>query len=189
MKNSTQWLTPALWGAWALYWVVASFNVKRTVQRESALSRAAHFVPLGLAGWLISAPTLSGWLGARWLPRTWTAYEVGVTLVALGLVFAVWARIMLAGNWSGSVTIKEHHNIVQTGPYRFIRHPIYTGLVVAIFGSALARGEWRGLVALAIALVALWRKWRLEERWLEESFGAAYTTYRQSTWALIPFVL
>jgi protein-S-isoprenylcysteine O-methyltransferase Ste14 len=189
MKYFTQGLIPAQWLLWALYWVVASFNVKRTVRRESALSRAAHFVPLGLAGWLLATPTLSGWLGARWLPRTWMGYEVGVTLVALGLAFAVWARIVLAGNWSGSVTLKDHHDIVQTGPYRFIRHPIYTGLVLAFFGSALARGEWRGLVAVAIVVAALWRKWRLEERWLEESFGATYATYRKTTWALIPFLL
>ena len=132
---------------------------------------------------------MSGWLGARWLPRTWTGYEVGVTLVALGLAFSVWARIALGGNWSGSVTLKQHHDIIRTGPYRFIRHPIYTGLVVAFLGSALARGEWRGLVAVAIVVAALWRKWRLEERWLEEFFGPAYADYRRATWALIPFLL
>jgi protein-S-isoprenylcysteine O-methyltransferase Ste14 len=116
-------------------------------------------------------------------------YYTGVALVAFGLLFTVWARVVLGGNWSGSVTLKQHHEIVRTGPYRWIRHPIYTGLVLAFIGSAVARGEWRGVLAVAIVIAALWRKWRLEERWLMESFGTAYADYRKTTWALIPFIL
>lgn len=189
MIDIANWLIPGLWLAWGLYWWQASYGVKRVVRQESVLSRAAHFVPLIVAGVLVGLNSVPGWLGERWIPRSWELYEVGVALVIAGLVFSVWARIVLGGNWSGSVTLKQHHEIIRSGPYRWVRHPIYTGLVLAFLGSAVARGEWRGVLALFIVIAALWRKWRLEERWLAEAFGPAYAEYRQSTWALIPFIL
>jgi protein-S-isoprenylcysteine O-methyltransferase Ste14 len=189
MIKVAEWLIPGLWLAWAAYWWKSAYGVKRVVRQESALSRAAHFVPLGLAGVLLTVKSVPGWLGERWIAQSWVLYFVGVTLVIVGLVFSVWARITLGGNWSGSVTLKHNHEIVRTGPYRWIRHPIYTGLVLAFLGSAVARGEWRGVLALPIVVVALWRKWRLEELWLGEFFGADYANYRETTWALIPFVL
>jgi len=93
-----------------------------------------------------------------------------VLIVAAGLGFTVWARIHLGRNWSGTVTLKQGHEFVRSGPYRYVRHPIYTGLLAAFAGSALARGELRGIVAVAIAFAALWRKLKLEERWLGEAF-------------------
>jgi len=189
MAEYAGWLIPALWLLWGFYWWQASYAVKRAVRRESGLSRAAHFVPLGVAGVLLGMNSFPGWLGTRWIAPSWTTFATGTTLVAVGLLFAIWARVVLGGNWSGSVTLKQNHEIIRSGPYRWIRHPIYTGLVLAFLGSALARGEWRGLLAVLIVVVALWRKWRLEERWLVESFGAAYAEYRRTTWALIPFIL
>jgi protein-S-isoprenylcysteine O-methyltransferase Ste14 len=189
MNEFVPWLIPGLWLSWAFYWWQASFGVKRVVRQESTLSRAAHFGPLGVAAALLSLNSFPGWLGHHWIAPSWTLYYTGVALVAFGLLFTVWARVVLGGNWSGSVTLKQHHEIVRTGPYRWIRHPIYTGLVLAFIGSAVARGEWRGVLAVAIVIAALWRKWRLEERWLMESFGTAYADYRKTTWALIPFIL
>ena len=87
------------------------------------------------------------------------------------------------------MTIKEGHNLVTSGPYAFVRHPIYTGLLLAISGSALAIGEWRAALALALASLALWHKLRLEERWMRRQFGEAYQTYCQKVAALIPFLL
>jgi protein-S-isoprenylcysteine O-methyltransferase Ste14 len=181
-------LIPGLWIAWGLFWLVAARGVKRVARQESFASRAAHLGPLGIAGVLLAAPSVPGWLGERWASATGNVYMVGVALVAAGLVFTVWARITLGGNWSATVTLKHDHEIVRSGPYRWIRHPIYTGLLLAFLGSAIALGEWRGLLALCIAAAAFWRKSRVEERWLEELFGAEYADYRQSTWALIPFL-
>ena len=188
----TDWrepLVPALWVAWGLYWWVAARNTKAVARRESAVSRLAHLVPLATAAILLAAPALPGWLGRRWSAPRLDVYALGVVLVVAGLLFSVWARVVLGGNWSASVTLKHGHRIVRAGPYRWVRHPIYTGLLLALLGSALARGEWRGLVALTLAAAALWRKLRVEERWLVESFGSAYADYRASTWALIPFVI
>ena len=109
-------------------------------------------------------------------------------LVVLGLACSVAGRVLLGNNWSGIVTLKQHHELIRSGPYRWVCHPIYTGLLLAFAGSALARGEWRGVLAVAIASAALWRKLRLEERWLTEEFGPRYLEYRRGTWALIPFV-
>jgi len=183
-------LIGALWIAWAVYWFVASRGVKATRREESPLSRAAHIVPLGVAAWMLWAPQLPGhFLEGRFLPATAATYWTGVVIVVLGLLFAIAARNVLGRNWSGTVTLKENHELIRRGPYRYVRHPIYTGLLLAFAGSAIARGEWRGLVALAIAFIALCRKLKLEERWMIETFGDEYVRYRAEVRALIPFVL
>ena len=182
-------LIPALWMVWGLYWWISAYGVKPAQRREGPVSRAAHIVPLVVAGLLLASPALPGWLGERWLPRSLAAYWGGVACVAMGLALAIWARIELGGNWSGIVTVKEAHEMVQSGPYRMVRHPIYSGLLLAFLGSALPRGEWRGLLAFAIASITLWRKLTLEERWLAEVFGSQYARYRAASWALIPWVL
>ncbi len=131
----------------------------------------------------------SGWMWVQLIGGGWVRYWSAVTLIALGLVFAIWARHALGGNWSGSVTVKEGHELVQDGPYRWVRHPIYTGVLVMILGTGLAAGRVHGLLAFPIALAALWLKSRMEERWMAAQFADRYATYRSRTWALIPFVL
>ena len=180
---------PLLWLAWWAYWYVAAHGVKRVRRRESVRSRLGHILPLVISGLLIALPTLPGWLGQCFLPRSWILYGIGVGVVAAGLGFSIWARRVLGGNWSGTVTLKEDHELIQSGPYRWIRHPIYTGILLGFTGSAIARDEWRGILAVLIAGVALWRKLGLEERWMHEQFGARYDGYRRHTWALIPWVL
>jgi len=128
-------------------------------------------------------------LGERFLPDAPATYWSGFAIVVLGLAFTVWARIVLGRNWSGIVTVKQDHELVTTGPYRWVRHPIYTGLLFAFAGSAIARGEWRGVLAVVIVLAGFWRKLKLEERWMIETFGDAYLRYREKVRALIPFVL
>jgi len=110
-------------------------------------------------------------------------------VAALGLALTVWARMHLGANWSGTVTVKQDHELVRSGPYAWVRHPIYTGLLLMLAGTALALGEWRGVLALLIAFAALWRKLKLEERWMRETFGTAYDDYRRSVKALLPGIL
>jgi len=181
---------PALWLAWCIYWWVAGRDVKPVTRRESAASRAGHILPLVIAVMLLALPSLPyGLLSNRLLSPTHRVFFVGIALVVAGLLFTIWARLYLGRNWSGVVTLKKDHELVRGGPYRFVRHPIYSGLLLAIAGSAVVRGEWRGVLALIIAFVALWRKLRLEERWLGEAFGEQYAAYRAEVAALIPFVL
>ena len=186
-----QYLFPALWFAWAGYWWLLSRNVKASSRQEPLDSRLLHIVPLLLAVlflWLPSAP-LPAVLTIRLMPWAEWEFWVGAALAAAGLLFTAWARIHLGRNWSGIVTVKHDHELITSGPYALVRHPIYTGLLLAFIGSAFARGEWRGVLAVHIVLLALWRKLKLEERWMREQFGAQYDAYGQRVAALIPFVL
>ncbi len=178
----------AMWLSWAAYWWLASRGGKPAERREPLGSRLLHLLPLLLAGWLLWAERVPGpLLNARLFP--WAPWEfwAAALVTATGLLFAVWARVHLGRNWSGTVTIKHEHELVASGPYALVRHPIYTGLLLALIGSAMARGEWRGLLAVLVAWAALWRKLRLEERWMAERFGEQYGAYRKRVPALVPF--
>jgi protein-S-isoprenylcysteine O-methyltransferase Ste14 len=178
---------PALWIAWLLYWSIAALGAKTTLRVESFSSQLSHFVPLVLGVALLTTPHLPfAWLATRFLPRFATWFWLGLTLVVVGLGFSVAARIWLGGNWSGKVTLKQDHELIRSGPYRWARHPIYTGLLVAIIGSAVALGEWRGLIALALITAAFLRKIAVEERFLTRQFGATYARYRAEVPALVP---
>jgi protein-S-isoprenylcysteine O-methyltransferase Ste14 len=180
----------ALWIVWAGYWFVSARGVKDNRRIESAASRASHIIPLMIAAALLFRPALpGGFLSERFVPNTQTTIFTGVAVVAFGLAFSIWARHTLGRNWSGVVTVKQDHELVRSGAYRFVRHPIYTGLLIAFIGMAIARGEWRGIVAVLIVFAALWRKLKVEERFMIETFGDAYLRYRAEVRALIPFVL
>ena len=184
------WFIPALWLVWALYWAAAAVSVKHAARREPLWSRAAHIGPLLVTAWLLCAPQLPWPVLHASLPLAGNAAAwLGTVIAALGLALTVWARVHLGANWSGTVTVKQDHELVRSGPYAWMRHPIYTGLLLMLAGTALALGEWRGVLALLIAFAALWRKLKLEERWMCETFGAAYDDYRRSVKALLPGIL
>jgi len=181
---------PVMWASWVVYWWVASRDVKSPIQRESLRSRLSHIVPLSFAVLLYSSQRVRiPLLAERFWPLTEWSFWIGVFLTAGGLLFTVWARLHLGRNWSGSVTIKKGHELVMSGPYALVRHPIYTGLLLALLGSTLALGDWRAILAFALAAGALWRKLRIEERWMRQQFGDAYQVYSQRVATLIPFVL
>jgi protein-S-isoprenylcysteine O-methyltransferase Ste14 len=185
-----RYLFPALWLGWALYWWAMSLNVKPTVRHESIRSRLLHIVPLAVAMGLLWLPRpLLRLLGERVLPGAAWTFWMGAAATLAGLLFSVLARAYLGGNWSGTVTVKENHELVTSGPYSVVRHPIYTGLLLAIMGSAFARGDLAGVAAVALAFWALWRKLHIEERWMREQFGEEYVAYSQRVAALVPFLL
>ena len=180
-------LFPAMWLSWAAYWRVAARGTKVTERRESWGSRLSHILPLLLAAYLLWADRVPiAFLNApmyAWAPwQFWLAALVA----AAGFAFTAWARIHLGRNWSGTVTIKQGHELITTGPYALVRHPIYTGLLLAFVGTAFARGQWRGPLAIVIAWAALWWKLRIEERWMAEQFGGQYEDYKRQVPALVP---
>lgn len=128
-------------------------------------------------------------LALRILPFNVGALLVGSALLVLGIAFAAWARAHLGTSWSGRGTIKEDHKLIQTGPYGRVRNPIYTGLLVALVGTALTEPRLRGALAVAVYCAAITLKIRTEERLRSEQFGEEYRTYRLRTKALIPFVV
>jgi protein-S-isoprenylcysteine O-methyltransferase Ste14 len=184
-------LVGVLWLVWALYWLVSAAHVKATQRRESAGSRSLHMGPMVLAAVLLAAPHLPDvpLLYERFVPAGAAGAVPGCLLVLAGLALSAWARVHLGSNWSGRVTLKENHELIRTGPYAIVRHPIYTGLLLAIAGTALVRGEWRGLLAVVLMGVSYWRKLRVEERLLSGIFGDSYRRYCESTSALIPYLL
>lgn len=188
------WLFMLMWGGWLTVWNVMARRVKAAAQTESAVSRLRHVVPLLIAAYLLVARVPLPLLNDRFAPLAlWTAV-LGAALTFAGLAFAIWARFLIAGNWSSYVELKREHELIMEGPYRWVRHPIYTGLLLAFVGSALAVGEWRGALsrgALSVAIVAasFWRKLRLEEAIMRRQFGEAYARYAARVPALVPFVL
>jgi protein-S-isoprenylcysteine O-methyltransferase Ste14 len=183
-------LFPAMWLIWCAYWWVASRNVKTTARRESIRSRLLHIVPLALAVILLWSPALPvSPRAVRVLPSAEWPFWVGAVLTLAGLLFTVRARVFLGRNWSGIVTVKEGHELITSGPYGLVRHPIYAGLLLAFIGSALARAEWRGILAVCLAFFSFWRKLRMEERWMREQFGTAYDQYALRVAVLIPYLL
>ncbi|MGO1076737.1 methyltransferase family protein [Inquilinus sp. CA228] len=178
-----------LWVAWWIYWHLAAFGTKPTRRTESVASRLSHILPLVLAVVLFIRPGMAGpALGAPILAYQPGFDIAGALLVAAGLGFAVWARLHLAGNWSGTVTLKQDHELVRSGPYALVRHPIYTGLLLAAVGTVVAIDRWSAVLALALMAAAFLRKIVIEERFMADAFGPAYAAYSRATARLVPFL-
>jgi protein-S-isoprenylcysteine O-methyltransferase Ste14 len=185
-----RWIFPLLWIVFIAFWIVMARSGKAVAERESAYSRLSHYLPLAIAIYLIAAPNVPiAPLSDRFVPLALWPVRFGAALTFLGIAFAIWARIRLAGNWSSDVTLKRDHELMVDGPYRWVRHPIYTGILVALAGTALAVGEWRGVLAVALAFAAFWRKLRIEEALMRRQFGESYARYADRVPALIPFLI
>jgi protein-S-isoprenylcysteine O-methyltransferase Ste14 len=179
-----------MWVGWLVLWRVMAFRVKAAVQSESVPSRLSHFVPLLIAGYLLAAPQVPiPLLDERFAPLAIWPAALGAALTFAGLVFSIWARFVIAGNWSDFVQVKQDHELIVDGPYRWVRHPIYTGLLLMFAGTALAVGEWRGVLAVVVAAAAFWRKLKLEEAVMRHQFGDAYAEYAARVPALVPFLV
>src|SRR5215471_15064420 len=179
----------ALWVAWCAYWLISARDVKAARRRESVASRALHIGPMFIAAVLMAVPRQPfGWLNARFVPETAAIHMLGVILVSAGLGFAVWARVHLGRNWSGEITLKQEHELIRSGPYGLVRHPIYSGMLAAMLGTAIVIGEWRALIALLFFVAAVLRRVSVGQRWLGETFPDDYARYRQEVPALIPFL-
>ena len=184
------YLLPAMWLSYLAYWQVMSTNVKATERRESMSSRLVRLALMVCTIALLWLPFVPfPWLDERFLPSGAWCFWIGAAITGGGLLFSVWARRCLGTNWSQAVTIKEGHELVTSGPYALVRHPIYTGLLLAFAGTAVAVGEWRGLLAVALVSGVLWRKLRLEEKWMRARFGVLYETYSQRVAALVPYII
>lgn len=178
-----------LWLAWLGYWIVAARDVKTTRRREDVATFLLNRVFVVIGALLLVVPHLPlHWLNEGFIPPAIAAYFLGLVMVAAGLGFAVWARVYLGRNWSATVTVKRDHELIRTGPYGLVRHPIYTGLLLALLGTAVGIGEWRGLVAFASFTIGFLFKLKAEERFMSEAFGEEYARYRADVPALIPCI-
>ncbi|MBU6247761.1 MAG: isoprenylcysteine carboxylmethyltransferase family protein [Xanthomonadaceae bacterium] len=180
------------WLVFLLYWAILARHAKAAIRSEPLVLRLLKlWLPL-MIGTVLVLPWRGGedtLLRLRFVPSTLTLSILGAVLVWAGVLLAIWARTTLGRNWSAVVQVKQDHELVERGPYRRVRHPIYTGLLMAFLGTALALGEWRGLLGTAIVGASFWFKLRLEERWMREQFGGRYEAYMQRTKALLPGLL
>lgn len=131
---------------------------------------------------------IPGALATRFVPMSQPIIYTGVALTVIGLALALWGRFYLGGNWSAQVELKRDHQLIRTGPYAIVRHPIYSGFMLAALGTAFVYGELHELLAFVLILIAWTYKSRLEEAFLVEQFGADYDQYRKQVKGLIPFV-
>lgn len=178
---------PVAWIAFLLYWRIRAADTKTTQRVEATAApilRTLVFVIVLLSTTLIPPPLLYYQL---WPVGIWP-FWIGAAVTVGGLLFAVWARRYLGRNWSSSVTIKQDHELITTGPYALVRHPIYTGILTGVLGTAIALSEVRGFIGFVLVLLILWPKLRMEEKWMRSQFGETYADYARHTAALVPYL-
>jgi protein-S-isoprenylcysteine O-methyltransferase Ste14 len=183
---------PVVWITFFIYWRIRASKTKTTQRLEPMSSRILRsFLCLVGVALLILPPT---WLPLPWLYRQlWPigllSFWLGAALTIAGLLFAVSAREYLGSNWSSAVTIKQGHELITTGPYSMVRHPIYTGILIGFLGMAIAMSQVRAFIVLALFFIAFWIKLRREEQFMRSQFGEVYVTYARHTAALVPYLL
>jgi protein-S-isoprenylcysteine O-methyltransferase Ste14 len=177
---------PVVWIFFFLYWQIKAANTKTTQRLEPAASRILRVFIFLIAIVLLSTTRIPlPWLYLQLWPVGFWPFWLGAAVIIAGLLFAVWAREHLGRNWSRSVTIKQGHELITTGPYAVVRHPIYTGVLTGLLGTAIALSQVRGFIVFVLFFLAFWIKLRMEEQWMRSQFGEAYATYAHQTAALV----
>ncbi len=183
----TSLIVSVLWMIFAAVWLIAWLRTKRTQERAPLSSRLLYAVPVMIGSYLLFSKNVAfGWGRVRLYPGNPVLDAIAVFLTALGIGFAIWARFYLGTNWSSAVSVKVGHELIRTGPYTWVRHPIYAGLLLALIGTALQQGKLVDLPALGLFWFGFWIKSRMEEEFMRKTFGEQYVEYRKSTGALIP---
>ena len=176
-----------LWLIFAAVWLIAWARAKRTQERAPLRSRLLYATPVLMGAYLMFSDNIGvGWVRSHIFPRSTLLDVVAISLTALGIGLAIWARFYLGSNWSGAVSVKVGHELIRSGPYTWVRHPIYSGLLLALIGTALEQDRVMALTAVALFWLGFWIKSRMEEQFMRKTFGEQYVEYRKSTGALIP---
>lgn len=175
------------WIVFLVYWAAGALKTRRTVSQESLASRFG-IVSLEILGFvlLFSGAAGIGALGHRLVHQTYALAVTGVALTWIGIALALWARWHLGQYWSARVTLKEGHKLIRTGPYARLRHPIYSGVILAASGGALAIDQWRCVAGVGLIVLGYWIKGRKEESMLAAQFGEAFAEHCRRTGFLIP---
>ena len=171
------------WLIFLLYWATSAREMKKIAHQEApwrGLSILIIFVALLFLQEYV--------FHFDFIPHTAMIEVMGVIFCDLGIAFAIWARRHLGKSWNARPSIQEEHELVTTGPYRFVRHPIYTGVMIAVLGSTLVGGTFWFLIFILFCFELVWRI-RIEERLMLQQFPNQYPDYKKRTKALIPFVL
>jgi protein-S-isoprenylcysteine O-methyltransferase Ste14 len=186
---SAIYLCKLVWVGWSALWLLWALRTKRVQSRLNWSETLTYMVPTATGVYLYFARSgLLHKVGLWWPaipPIPWLMW-LGAAMALAGLLFAVWARLYLGENWSSLVTVKQKHELIRSGPYRFVRHPIYSGILLALVGTGISRRNVWGFLGVALVWFGLLLKARLEERFMVQTFGEQYDDYRRSTGALLP---
>jgi protein-S-isoprenylcysteine O-methyltransferase Ste14 len=187
MKITPTELIFASWLLFGGYWLFAALGAKKPVKTEGVGERFTHIFLMTVGFFMLYGDTFRfGALNHRFLPgESWIAW-VGAVPTAVGVLFAIWARYTIGKEWSGEVQIKENHQLIRSGPYAHIRHPIYTGMLLALIGTAVAVGEYRAILGVVLLLIGFVRKAKKEEIFLASEFGPAFDDHRRHTGFFLP---
>jgi protein-S-isoprenylcysteine O-methyltransferase Ste14 len=175
------WLWNTLMAVWVLLW----FGMKRAKKLETRWEMVQHAVPVVLGFWLLFGHAWRA-LDMKFPPQTQPVLWAGLGLTALGVGTSIWARLSLGANWSGVVTLKKEHELVRKGLYRWIRHPIYTGILVGFIGTAMIRGHLRGWLGFVIVWLTFYFKARREESFLRQEFSDGFEEHARQTGMFLP---
>jgi protein-S-isoprenylcysteine O-methyltransferase Ste14 len=177
-----------LWMGVFAIWAIGAILSRQTIGSHSTVQSRIAVLIVGVSWWLLFGDRFTGALAWRFMPVMDAAIYTGVAFTVAGLGLAVWARFTLGANWGSMIELKQDHQLIRKGPYSIVRHPIYSGFMLASFGTALVEGEWHGLIAFTLIFIAWAYKSRLEDAFLLQQFGSGYADYRKHVKGLIPFV-
>lgn len=177
------------WLLFLLYWIISARRLKPVAERQTRQAAFTYKFPTLLGGLLLWWPDACPGMGTMLYQRPAGLRLLAALICLGGLAVACWARATLAGNWSSNVTLKQNHELIQTGPYRWVRHPIYTGLLLMALGTALLGGRLGSWLGCLLMTLGFWIKLKYEEALLLRHFPDTYPAYQQRVKALVPFLL
>jgi protein-S-isoprenylcysteine O-methyltransferase Ste14 len=177
---------------WAVFWIYWSFATPRRQPAKRKAARAFMVLNTGLLYMsfllILLGRSVPGLLGLLVVPQTILIDVIGTVFAIAGVALAIWSRQSLRNNWSGVVVITEGQQFIQTGPYAIVRHPIYTGMLLALLGTTLVASTVGSLLGFGLAIVSLWQKACIEEQFLMVEFAEQYSKYQSEVKFLIPFI-
>jgi len=177
----------ALWIVLTTVWILGALRASPAARRQPFEQRLAYLFLLIFGSALLWRRPL-GPFSLRFVPQTPQSGWIGVAVALSGIAFAIAARLYLGRNWSGAVTVKKDHQLIRGGPYSVVRHPIYSGVLLGLLGTAIVVGEVRALLGVIVIAIGFRVKSLTEERYMEEEFGDEYRIYKRRVKALIPLV-
>lgn len=183
------WIIIWCWIIFLVWWYASALRVKAVTKRQSWSDSLAYRIPVLLGTVFLFVQRLPKPLNHPITSITDGMCWTGAVICIVGVMVAIWARITLAGNWSSNITFKKDHELIRTGPYRFVRHPIYTGMLLMALGLTLDVAALRCWIGLALYFIGFWIKLREEEKVMLTHFPDQYPAYRQQVKALVPFVI
>ena len=178
------------WSVFFIVWLLAALFTKRTVYHQGAPQRLRYMIPV-LLGWYL---VFRGYrfrppFNIHLIPQTDAILVAAAILCLCGLGFCLWSRAVLGRNWSGTVTLKENHELIVRGPYRLVRHPIYTGLLAMLLATWMEQSHIAGMIGFVLVFISFWIKLSGEEELMVNQFPDQYAAYRERVKRIIPFVL